>query len=207
LTGKKFGKLTAIKIVGRSNAGKMIWLCECECGNQTKVVSNSLVSGKTKSCGCSRYGNNKKYGSVPSHKQRLYNIWCGIKDRCFNSNNKSYFRYGGRGITMCSDWINNYTAFRDWAINNGYRKELTIDRIDVNGDYTPDNCRWADCIKQANNRTNSHYLTYKGRTMTISEWARDLGVNEHLIRMRIWKGWEVGIALTTPARRIKCHKK
>lgn len=202
LTGMKFGKLTAIKIVGRSKAGRLMWLCECECGKTSVVDSNSLTQGNTKSCGCGKYGNNKKYGSIPSHKQRLYNIWLGIKDRCFNQNNKNYFRYGGRGIGMCSEWVNDYEVFRNWALNNGYKKGLTIDRVDVNDGYNPNNCRWANWYTQANNRRNSHYLTFEGETRTISEWARVLNVKESLIRQRIWKGWDVIRALTEPARKI-----
>lgn len=205
LTGMKFGKLTALKVVGRSKAGKLMWLCKCECGKTSVVASCSLVQGQTKSCGCGRYGNNKKYGSVPSRKQRLYNIWIGIKDRCLNPNNENYFRYGGRGIGICQEWLKDYMTFHDWAIENGYEQGLTIDRINVDGDYNPDNCRWANWYTQANNRRNSHYLTFKGKTLTISEWARELNVRESLIRQRILRGWDVEKALTKPAREI--HRK
>lgn len=206
LRGNKFGKLTPLEIVGRSNSRKMLWLCKCDCGNKCVVLGNSLTSGNTKSCGCSRYGNNKKYGSTKAHGQRLYNIWCGIKDRCYNKNSNAYVYYGYKGVIMCEEWLNDFCAFRDWALQNGYKDSLTIDRIDVNGNYEPLNCRWATMKEQANNRTNSHYLTFEGKTMTISEWAKELNIKQSIVRQRIWKGWTTDRALTQPVR-ILCHKK
>lgn len=203
LTNNIFGKLTALKVIGRDKNRRLVWLCKCECGNTVYVNSNSLLTGNTKSCGCGKYGNNKKYGDIPSHHQRLYNIWCGIKDRCYNKKCKSYCYYGGRSISMCDEWQNDYLKFKEWAINNGYEKNLTIDRIDVNGNYSPTNCRWVDFKKQANNRTNSHYLIFNNERRTISEWADYLNIKENILRQRIFAGWSVERAITQPVRRIK----
>lgn len=133
----------------------------------------------------------------PSHL-RLYNIWFDMKRRCYQKQNKRWEKYGGRGITICDEWRNNFQAFFDWSMTHGYADHLTIDRVDLNGNYTPDNCRWADKFQQANNRTNNHYLTYHGEKKTMVEWSRYLNMNYSTLRQRIQSGWSVEDAFEKP---------
>lgn len=138
LTGRKFGKLTVLERAENDRRGVPQWLCLCECGNTKIVRGESLKRYPNISCGCSRYPQTPKTGS------RLYRIYSGMKLRCFNPNNDRWKNYGGRGITVCDEWLDKehgYDNFKQWALNNGYDKSLSLDRIDVNGNYTPDNCR------------------------------------------------------------------
>jgi len=155
LSGRRFGRLTVLYRVG-TKQGSPLWLCKCDCGNTKEVIMRSLTTGNTKSCGCihkqklaKRNTMSAKHGGAD--KERLYNIWHGMRQRCNDSNHKDYPRYGGRGITICPEW-NDYAVFRAWALANGYADDLTIDRKEVNGNYCPENCQWADAKTQANNR-------------------------------------------------------
>ena len=153
LVGKRFGRLTVLKDSGERKSRKVLWECKCDCGKTIKVKSDQLTCGKTRSCGClqseSRIKCHTKHGLYHS---RLYKIWAGIKHRCFNKNASHYEFYGGRGITMCGDWLTSPEVFYMWATENGYRDDLSIDRIDSNGNYCPENCRWVDAKIQASNR-------------------------------------------------------
>jgi len=191
LTNKKFGKLTAVKPVGNNKRGSKIWLCKCECGNTKEIVSSLLKSGNTKSCGCimkSILENRNTVHGLAKKNRRLYNIWCRMRQRCNNSNSSDYDRYGGRGIDVCAEW-SSFRSFYNWAINNGYESNLSIDRIDNNGNYQPSNCRWATNIKQARNKRNNHLITYKGETKTLAEWSQITGLDGSLIRYRL-KHWD-----------------
>lgn len=155
LTGQRFGRLTVLSREPDSN-NMTIWKCICDCGNETTVFGNNLRRGYTQSCGCLQQErieaareNKRTHGCEP---KRLYNIWVGMKMRCFDPNVESYKHYGGRGITVCDEWVHNYEAFRDWALDNGYDSNLSIDRVDVDGNYCPENCRWSTAKEQASNR-------------------------------------------------------
>ena len=182
LTGKKYGRLTVIGLQP-TETRKTYWICQCDCGNIKVVRSDSLKSGAIKSCGCLKKEQDKKNLTTGNCREkyaktgfkvggtRLYSIWMGIKQRCYNENNARYGRYGGRGIKVCEEWKNNYISFHDWALSNGYSDELTIDRIDNDGDYCPANCRWANAKEQSNNRSTNVNIKIGNATKTLTQWC------------------------------------
>lgn len=188
LTGQRFGRLVAIKVVGKNSKNESIWQCQCDCGNKVNVLMGRLKRNRTKSCGCYRqefktFG--AKYNEIKY--RRLYNIWGKMKARCYQKSNEYYKNYGGRGIQICNEWLESFDNFRDWAITNGYQDDLTIDRINNDGNYEPNNCRWATYLIQANNTRANRLLTYKGKTQTFSQWARELGINKTTLYQRLAK--------------------
>ena len=154
MVGKRFGRLTVIEYAGTSKQRKAMWICKCDCGNITRpVVGANLKAGTTKSCGCLLNEircNDAKYNHI--RYGRLYHIWHGMKERCYWDKYKQFKDYGGRGITVCEEWRNNFESFRDWALENGYEEHLTIDRINNDGNYEPSNCRWVTRAEQNRNR-------------------------------------------------------
>ena len=207
----KYARLTILgdsKEIHRSGKRRVRYVdVLCDCGNTNTTRLDHLVAGRTKSCGChkleviSKKGRNIKHGG---YETNLYMRWDGIKKRCFDPNYKSFYRYGGRGIKMFDGWINDFANFRDWALANGYKQELQIDRIDNNGNYDPSNCRWVTCKKNCNNKSNNVFITYKGKTKTLGEWADFLGINKSTLQTRITrKKWNVKRAFEQP---IQIHK-
>ena len=191
LTGRRFGFLTAIERADKKG-GRTAWICLCDCGNKHIVTTKELLRGTTRSCGCLRRKvlseTSKTHGES---KTRLYRIWADIKTRCFNKKSRNYYKYGGRGISMCREWL-EYEPFKSWAVSNGYDDRLSIDRIDVNGDYEPSNCRWADNVTQANNTRRNVYLEHDGEIKTMAEWARYFGCTYSLLHNRHRKGYSKG---------------
>ena len=184
IIGKKFGLLTVKSFLGYKNR-RPFYLVVCDCGKEKEVCYWELVRGDTKSCGCLH----KKLLSerAKTHgdsKTRLYKIWLGIKKRCLDKNSTTFMYYGGRGINLCDDWL-DYSSFKKWSLENCYKENLSIDRIDNNGNYTPKNCRWVDKKEQANNRRTNHFLEYKGEKRSMMDWCRKLGLNYNKVRSRI----------------------
>lgn len=205
MTGKKFGRLTVLERTGLDGSRRVVWRCRCECGNETNVTGTLLRRGVTKSCGCIRNEMIAEIGRQSSTKHgmadtRLYSEWRTMKTRCSNPRNHKYESYGARGITVCPEWSESFEAFRDWAFANGYRDDLTIDRIDGNGNYEPSNCRWATQKEQQNNRCNNRMLTYNGKTQTLQQWAEEIGMKSRTLQMRLRRGWTDEEAITKPVR-------
>lgn len=206
LTGMRCGTLTAIRPAGFStNAGNIMWVSKCDCGNERIVIGSDFKRGRYKSCGC--LGRRRKYGKDTAKSMRLWHIHNSILVRCRCETNKKYADYGGRGITVCDEWLHSFESFRDWAVQNGYADDLSIDRIDVNGNYCPENCRWATNIEQQNNKRNNHTITCDGRTMTIAEWARELGVRPTALRQRLVRGWSDEQTIKMPVKKYKRRMK
>lgn len=185
--GSVFGKLEVLdyKVIRMSGKSRGHYLCKCVCGNEKYIRTDVLK--KSKSCGiCHRSKSSSTHGMSNT---RLYNIYHHIKSRTNNPNDDSYDIYGGRGIRMCDEWLRDPNEFFKWSLENGYSDALTIDRIDNDGDYTPDNCRWATTDTQANNKRNSLLLEYKGRVQTVTQWASYFGVDPQNARYRYNRGW------------------
>lgn len=197
ITGQQFGRLTVLYRLHNNHKKDAYWLCVCDCGNLKEVRLDHLQNGNSKSCGCLA----KEITSKRSvkHKQcntRLYKIWGSMKRRCYNVKDKRYTDYGGRGIAVCSEWRNDFMSFYNWSMANGYNDNLTIDRIDVNGNYEPSNCRWATHKQQARNRRNNKLYTLNGVTKCLAEWCEILGLNYHTINVRInVHNWSIEKAL------------
>lgn len=203
----KFGNLFVIDFAGYKN-NRAEWLCQCDCGQKVCVPAHRLISGNTKSCGCYMKKCVAKEktihgGCKRSQKERLYTIWSLMKNRCNNSKDKSYINYGARGIEVCNEWQSSYDSFRIWAIENGYRDYLTIDRINNDGNYEPSNCRWATRKVQNNNTRQNHYIEYNGQIKTLSQWAGFYGLTRSCLKYRVKKGWDIEKALTTPSQHSK----
>lgn len=197
LTGRRFGRLTVVALAGISKGRNAIWLCRCDCGKEVEVQSRNLKSGRSKSCGCLKLDLLNKHGMS---KTRLYSEWHGIKVRCLNEQDAHYPNYGGRGITVCPEWVDSFEAFRDWALANGYRDDLTIERKDNDGPYSPDNCRWATPKEQHNNKRSNRLITFNGETHTVTEWAAITGIDRHALYSRLKRGWSVERLFTPPSR-------
>ena len=204
LTGLRFGHLTVIEDSGERQHGSIIWLCRCDCGNTTKANSAVLRRGDKKSCGCVRSKGNLRHGMCHS---RIYRIWRNMIRRCEDNNSASYKLYGAKGISVCNEW-HDFNQFYKWAVENGYRNDLTIDRIDNCKDYCPSNCKWSDLYEQANNRSCCIYYEIGGKALTLSRWCREFGIPYQCAYNRIHKlGWEPERALTTPVDKSKRNKK
>jgi hypothetical protein len=201
MVGRRFGRLLAVGIDRVEGTHRWL-LCACDCGNEIVAQASNLCSGQTRSCGCLN-SERRRDSSTKVHKHdmcdtRVYRIWCGMRQRCQNPNSPVWEYYGGRGINVCDRWdrFENFLADMGNPANN-----LTIERIDVNGNYEPSNCRWATYIEQGKNKRNNVILEFDGRRQTVSDWARELGMSPQALNHRLKAGWSVEEALTKPIAR------
>lgn len=210
LVGRRFGRLTVLSSTDRRTNGasrEIIWKCKCDCGNIAYVATNNLMAKKCKtlSCGCLRKEKTTKHNL--SHT-KIYKALVAIKGRCKNTKDKNYFRYGGRGITVCKEWDgeNGFENFYKWSIENGYEDGLTIDRIDNNKGYSPDNCRWASQKVQMNNTRRNRIIEIDGVSHSLSEWCEITGISKGTIRDRLNRGWDEKSAITKPVAKNGARK-
>lgn len=195
LLGMRFGRLTVLeKYYTPPNSG-VKWTCVCDCGNKTVVLASNLTKGHTTSCGC--YKTERTIEAKTKHGKthsRIYRIYRGIKDRCLNPNNERYCDYGGRGIKICKEWLGEcgFDNFEKWSLANGYNENLSIDRVNVNGDYEPSNCRWATTKIQNNNQRKNILISYNGEVKTLAQWVEELNLPYNTIYARIYiYHWDV----------------
>ena len=204
MIGKRFGRLTVIREDGKDARGNLKYLCKCDCGNEVTVRGYSLRSGDCQSCGCFRKEASSERNSTHGHSnERLYSIWRNMLKRCYYPKHEAYERYGGRGIEVCKEWKESYETFKEFMLSHGYDEyglpnENTLDRIDNDGNYCPENCRVVSMKKQSLNKSNNHYITYKLKKMTVTEAAAKNGLTSHQVYNRLDKGWDMGRALHQP---------
>ena len=188
LTGQKFGRLTVIGLDDTKQIRRTYWICQCDCGNIKSVRSDGLLCGRTKSCGCYKSEQDAiRVTKNHKHKQsgtRLYHIWQGMKGRCNNPHDPNCHRWGGTGISVCEEWASDFTAFYQWALNNGFQEDLTIDRIDNDGNYEPSNCQWSTSKMQARNRRSNTKITIGNSTRTLTEWCEIFDLDKKTVRTR-----------------------
>lgn len=201
LTGRKFGRLKVIEFSHSKNR-RSYWLCLCSCGNKKAIRSDQLTGGRTKSCGCLNI-DKLKLGRNHSHgysKTKLYAVYYAMRARCYSKTNKDFNRYGGRGIKICEEWLGKegFLTFRSWALQNGYKEGLSIDRIDVDGDYEPNNCRWVDFKTQSRNKSNNRKIKINGIEKCLIEWCESFGISRSTVKDRMRNGWTELDAITTP---------
>lgn len=205
LTGQRFGRLTVVARVENYKDGHARWICKCDCGKTTTVFSMLLTQGKTQSCGCLAAEMASKRAAVrnTTHGKtdtRLHCIWHGMKARCLNPKASYYYRYGGRGITVCVEWLNDFETFYNWAMSHGYRSDLTIDRIDNDKGYSPDNCRWATLIEQGRGKSTNRLFSIGGTEKTLAEWCQIYSKKRVTVQSRVDRGWPIEEALELNAR-------
>ena len=206
ITGEKFGKLVVVKF--DINVGKHSkWICICDCGKEVSCYRSNLVGKKSKSCGCKSEETIEKIrAGATKHgmsRTKTYKAWIGMKGRCLNEKYSNYPNYGGRGIKVCERWLESFENF--FADMGECPDGMSIDRKDNNDDYKPENCRWSTDQEQMNNRRVTTYLSAFGKTMTLLEWAGEMGVPKYVIRNRIKSGWSAEDALSTPRKEYSKH--
>lgn len=212
LTGHRYGRLVVIERAENNKHGISQFLCQCDCGNKKIICGKFLRDGDTISCGCFRKevasNTHRKHGF---RETRLYHVWQDIKTLCYNPNDSRYKYYGGRGIIVCDEWKDNFQAFYDWAIESGYKEEIqangynkwTIERIDNNGNYEPDNCCWATMEAQCNNTRRNRLIKYKGADFTVAQVAKERGLRGDTLLWRINNKTNIQEAIETPVKHYR----
>jgi hypothetical protein len=196
ITGQTFGFLYVIrKVAHLKKAHSYLWECRCKCGKLTLKEGCNLRSGKSTRCNNCLY-----HGEASVNRSGLYTTWRNMYSRCYTTQTDGYEHYGGRGIKVCYEWKNDFIVFRDWAYTNGYIEGLTIDRIDVNGNYEPSNCRWMTNLDQQSNRRNTLFIEHQGKKQSLTQWARELGLSTSTIKSRYQQGWNAEDILRPPTK-------
>lgn len=186
LTGQSFGNWIVLYRNGSTKNKAAVWRCRCTlCGTEHDVVGASLINGLSTKC---RACVPRQTLSMKHRDERIYHIYTAMKQRCYNSSHKSYLLYGGRGVEVCKGWISSFDLFYEWAMSNGYEDNLTLDRIDINGNYEPNNCRWVTISVQNRNRRNNIFITYNGETNVLSVMCRKYNVNYSSVRSKARNG-------------------
>ena len=200
--GDRFGQLVVLR-EGQQKKGMRKFVCRCDCGKIKSVYLNNLRRGLTLSCGCLQRERTSKANTTHGMERTLiYQKYCSMKSRCSNKNTTGFHCYGGRGISVCDEWL-NFEPFYKWAQENGHRDDLSLERVDVNGNYCPENCTWIPWGDQAKNTRTNRRITFGNKTMILADWGRELGINCITISSRIKRGWNIEKALTTPVRALK----
>jgi hypothetical protein len=189
ITGQKFNKLTAVKYVESNKEGKSIWLFKCDCGEEVARISKNVIRGGTKSCGCLKLkGSKLRHGhSRQAETSQVYNAWLSIKARCYNPSRARYEHYGGRGITVCDRWLESFENFLE-DMGECPSPDHSIDRIDVNGNYCPENCKWATKEEQANNKTSTIRLLYNNEVYSMTQLCRHLNLPYNSVHWKYYRG-------------------
>ena len=190
LTGQTFGRLTVLERGDSLGRVGVYWKCRCECGNECTIHANAIVRGHTRSCGCLAEEIAKKPKSHGLSSTREFQIWKAMRRRCNCKNASNYYRYGGRGVKVCDEW-NDFVNFYKWCAENGFKEGLTIDRIDNDGDYCPENCRWVDKITQGNNKSNNRKILYKGEQLSLMQVERITNIDHRTLGKRLDAGWTI----------------
>ena len=201
LKGQQFGRLTVLRKQRMRRHARSYWLCQCQCGQRKCIKGTDLILSKTQSCGCYRREKTsqtfRKHGDGGNNRSRLYGAWAGMKQRCLNEKCEQYKYYGGRGIKLCKLW-HDFRAFKKWALANGWREVLEIDRIDNDGDYCPENCHWNTRKGNMRNTRRTRWFTINGETKSLSEWCEIYDVSYKTVHARLERGWDIFDALTKP---------
>lgn len=206
LTGKKFGRLFVVRKIGENNRGNYLWLCRCDCGNETVVVGTNLKSGNTKSCKCLQKYTNIKRSTFHGHRSvnnttGTYRSWQMMKNRCLNRKDVQWNDYGGRGIKVCKRWVKFENFLKDMGEKSS--PEYQIDRINNDGNYYKSNCRWTTCKVNSRNKRNNYFINLKGKQITLAELAEQTGINRSTLKYRIDKlKWPIEKVITRPVRKI-----
>lgn len=211
LVGQRFGRLMVLYDTGERRNGKVVWHCQCDCGNELGIRSGDLVSAHTTSCGCYRRQRTVEVHTVHGMTRGkkfhpIYQAWRRMLQRCENPSDEDYKNYGFRGIKVCDEW-HKFIPFCDWALASGWQKELQLDRINNNGNYEPGNCHWATPQENNRNRRNNRMITFAGKTQCLAAWADETGIEYQALWARISRYcWPIERTLTEPVKRRKKEK-